>query len=76
MFLRRMIAGSRVRRNVALVVAGGLPAGFATAGSVASNSDAKTRVVPCARKKAHTASVARMIAVENRLSRGVATEGY
>ena len=76
MFLRRMMAGSRLRWNVAVVVKGVLRAGFAPAGSDASNSEANTRVVPCARKKAHRASVARMIAVENRLSRGVVTEGY
>jgi hypothetical protein len=76
MFLRRMMAGSRLRWNAAAVAEIGFLDGPAAAGSDASNSEAKTRVVPCARKKAQRASVARIIAVENRLCRGVATRVY
>jgi hypothetical protein len=65
-----------LRWNAAAVAETGFRDGVAAAGSAASNSDAKTRVVPCARKKAQRASVARMIAVENRLCRGVATRTY
>jgi hypothetical protein len=67
MFLRRMIAGSRLRWNAAAVIGIGLRDGLALTGLDESNSDAKTRVVPCARKKAQRASVARIIAVEKRL---------
>ena len=65
-----------MRWNAAAVAETGFRDGLAAAGSDASNSDAKTRVVPCARKKAQRASVARIIAVENRLCRGVATRAY
>jgi hypothetical protein len=76
MFLRRMMAASRLRWNAAVLVRVDLLGGCSAVGSDPSNSDARTRVVPCARKKAQRASVARIIAVESRLSRGVDTAGY
>jgi hypothetical protein len=71
-----MMAASRFRWNAGIVVAIGFPFAVVAAESDSSSSDAKTRVVPCARKKAQRASVARVIAAESRFSRGVATKGY
>ena len=71
-----MIAGSRFRLNDGEALKVGAGADVGVSGAAANNSDAKTRVVPCARKKAQSTSVARMIALESRCCRGVATKGY